>query len=69
MQTHPANPSQLRHDIRGCINSIRLSVEVLKTQDGKDCSEFFAGIETELATADMLLEGLTRPTPATQPVA
>ena len=54
--------SCLRHDLRGCLNAIRLSLEVLKmSADGTDPPEFLALIEAEVLKADAMLHGLATP--------
>lgn len=53
--------SQVRHDLRGCLNAIQLSVEVLKTLVAPDepTREFLARIASEVGKADRLLQTTT----------
>ncbi len=62
MNNQPPDLNILRHDMRGCINAIRLSVEVLKLpgSDG-DFATFLECIENELARVEVLLAQLTAP--------
>ncbi len=60
MDTQSGSLSKLRHDMRGCLNAIQLSVEVLKmNRNGEDSSTFLDCIESELAKLDVLIQQLT----------
>lgn len=50
--------TKLRHDLRGCLNAIQLSVEALKFTVAPDESarEFVVSIANEVAKADRLLQ-------------
>jgi hypothetical protein len=50
--------AKLRHDLRGCLNAISLSVEALKLMvtPNEPVGEFLVGIANEVAKADRLLQ-------------
>lgn len=57
---NPDDLRTLRHDLRGSLNTIRLSVEVLRLPaDGEDPSRFLDAICREIAKIDRRLEALT----------
>ncbi len=54
-----SNPefAHVRHDLRGCLNAIQLSVEVLKTlAPDESAREFLTRITSEVGRADRLLQ-------------
>ncbi len=50
--------AKLRHELRGCLNAISLSVEALKlmVMPNEPAGEFLVGIANEVAKADRLLQ-------------